>query len=74
MNAAILTGIRQMEITIVNVRRQNRCAEEAIGLVASGRAKINSFATHRFKLELAKDVFDLVSDYGDGVIKAMIEL
>jgi L-iditol 2-dehydrogenase len=66
--------IRRKEITIVNVRRQNRCDEEAIELVASGKAKINSFATHRFKLERAKDAFDLVSDYGDGVIKAMIEL
>ena len=66
--------IRRKEITIVNVRRQNRCAEEAIELVASGKAKINSFATHRFKLEQSKEAFDLVSDYRDGVIKAMIEL
>jgi L-iditol 2-dehydrogenase len=66
--------IRRKEITIVNVRRQNRCAEEAIGLVASGSAKIGSFATHRFELEKAKDAFDLVADYRDGVIKAMIKL
>jgi threonine dehydrogenase-like Zn-dependent dehydrogenase len=66
--------IRRKEITIVNDRRQNRCTEEAIKLVASGKTKIDSFATHRFKLERAKDAFDLVSDYGDGVIKAMIEL
>jgi L-iditol 2-dehydrogenase len=66
--------VRRKEITIINVRRQNRCAEEAIGLVASGKAKIDSFATHRFGLEQAKDAFDLVADYRDGVIKAMIKL
>ena len=65
---------RRKEITIINVRRQNRCAEEAIELVAKGKAKIASFATHRFKLEQAKDAFELVADYSDGVIKAMIEL
>jgi threonine dehydrogenase-like Zn-dependent dehydrogenase len=66
--------IRRKEITIVNVHRQNHCAEKAIELVASGRAKIDSFATHRFKLEQAKNAFDLVADYRDGVIKAMIKL
>jgi L-iditol 2-dehydrogenase len=66
--------IRRKEITIVNVRRQNRCAEDAIELVAGGKAKIDTFATHRFKLEQAKDAFDLVADYRDGVIKAMIEI
>ncbi len=66
--------IRRKEITIINVRRQNRCTEEAMELVAAGSAGIDSFATHRFKLEQAKDAFDLVADYRDGVIKAMIKL
>jgi L-iditol 2-dehydrogenase len=66
--------IRRKELTIINDRRQNRCTEKAIDLVASGKAKIKSFATHRFKLEQAKEAFDLVSDYRDGVIKAMIEV
>jgi len=66
--------IRRKEITIINDRRQNLCTEDAIGFVASGKAKIGSFATHRFELEQAKDAFDLVADYRDGVIKAMIKL
>jgi len=66
--------IRRKEITIINVRRQNRCAEDAIELIAKGKAKIDSFVTHRFNLEQSKDAFDLVADYRDGVIKAMIEL
>ena len=66
--------IRRKEITIINVRRQNRCALRAIEFVASGKAVIDSFVTHRFKLEQANDVFDIVTDYRDGVVKAMITL
>ena len=66
--------IRRKEITIINVRRQNRCASRAIELVASGRAVIDSFVTHRFKFEQAKEAFDLVADYRDGVVKAMVTL
>ncbi len=69
-----INQIRRKEITIINVRRQNRCATQAIELVASGRAVIDSFVTHRFKLEQTKEAFDLVADYRDGVIKAMITL
>jgi L-iditol 2-dehydrogenase len=66
--------IRRKEITIINIRRQNRCSEEAIDLVAERKAKIASFATHRFKLEQSQTAFELVADYRDGVIKAMIQL
>ena len=66
--------IRRKEITIINVRRQNRCTKRAIDLVASGKTAIGSFITHRFKLERASDAFDLVANYRDGVIKAMITL
>ncbi len=66
--------VRRKEITIVNVRRQNHCNDKAMELVADGSAKIGSFATHRFKLEQSKEAFNLVADYCDGVIKAMIEL
>lgn len=66
--------VRRKEITIINVRRQNHCTETAMEFVAKGLAKIDSFATHHFELEKAKDAFDLVADYRDGVIKAMIEL
>ncbi len=66
--------IRRKEITLINVRRQNRCASRAIELLASGRAAIDSFVTHRFKLEQVNDAFDIVADYRDGVVKAMIIL
>ena len=66
--------IRRKEITIINVRRQNRTTDTAMKLVAAGKAEIDFMATHRFKLQQAKDAFDLVADYRDAVIKAMIEL
>jgi L-iditol 2-dehydrogenase len=69
-----IDDIRRKEITIINVRRQNGCAEQAMELVGSGKAKIDSLITHRFNLEQAKDAFDLVADYSDGVIKAMIQI
>ncbi|MBN2018902.1 MAG: alcohol dehydrogenase catalytic domain-containing protein [Sedimentisphaerales bacterium] len=65
--------IRRKEITIINVRRQNRCTQTAIDLVASGKAKIDFLITHRFKLDETKSAFDLVADYRDGVIKAMVQ-
>jgi L-iditol 2-dehydrogenase len=66
--------IRRKEITIINVRRQNRCTGEAMKLVARKRLRIGSFVTHRFKLEQTNDALDLVADYRDGVIKAIVEL
>jgi hypothetical protein len=29
--------------------------------------------THKFKLEQTKDAFDMVAEYRDGVVKALIE-
>jgi L-iditol 2-dehydrogenase len=66
--------IRRKEITIINVRRQNRCTSRVMALVASGRLKADHFVTHRFKLEQVQQAFDLVADYRDGVVKAMITL
>ncbi len=66
--------LRRKEITIVNIRRQNRCDEKAIELLSSGRAKIDFMLTHRFALEQAKDAFELVDGYRDGVVKAVIDL
>jgi L-iditol 2-dehydrogenase len=70
----IIDKIRRKEITIVNVRRQNHCTQMAIDLIATGRAKVDFMITHRFKLEQTQQAFDMVAEYRDGVIKALIEL
>jgi L-iditol 2-dehydrogenase len=70
----IIDKIRRKEITIANVRRQNDCTQMAIDLMATGKVKVDFMITHRFKLEQTQDAFDMVAEYRDGVIKALIEL
>jgi L-iditol 2-dehydrogenase len=65
--------IRRKEITIINVRRQNKCTQAAIDLIASGRVSVDFMITHRFKLEQTLDAFDMVAEYRDSVVKALIE-
>lgn len=66
--------IRRKEIDLFNIRRQNRCVRLAMDLIADGRVEVDYMITHRFEFERTTDAFDLVAAYGDGVIKAMIEL
>lgn len=66
--------MRRKEIDLLNIRRQNQCVRPAMDLIADGRAEVDYMITHRFEFERTKEAFDLVAAYGDGVIKAMIEL
>lgn len=65
--------IRRKEICLQNVRRQNECYKTAIEMISSGRLNVDSLATHHFPFEKAKEAFDLVADYRDGVMKAIID-
>lgn len=65
--------MRRKELTIINVRRQNHCVEEAIDLVISGKADVEKMVTHHFTLEETGTAFDIVAGYKDGAIKAMID-
>jgi len=67
-------ALRRKELCVQNVRRQNRCTAEAIALIAAGRIDVDQLVTHRFALHESAQAFDLVSRYGDGVIKALIDL
>ena len=66
--------LRRKELTIKNVRRQNECISPALNMVASGAIKVDLLVTHHFSLQEAKVAFDLVLDYRDGVVKAMIHI
>jgi len=66
--------MRRKELTVINVRRQNHCVEEAIDLVVSGKVDVEKMVTHNFTLEETPVAFDLVEGYKDGAIKAMINL
>ncbi len=66
--------MRRKELTVINVRRQNHCVEEAIELVVSGKIDVELMVTHNFTLEETPVAFDIVEGYKDGAIKAMINL
>ena len=65
---------RRKEITVKYIRRQNHCVQPAIDLIASGKINVDFLVTHQFSLEQTQKAFDLLTDYRDGVIKAMIDM
>lgn len=66
--------MRRKELTVINVRRQNHCVEEAIELVISGKIDVEKMVTHHFPLEQTPEAFEIVEGYKDGAIKAMINI
>lgn len=64
---------RRREISLQFIRRQVDCVEQTLDLMKNGSVKIESMVTHRFAFEKTKEAFDLVADYRDGVMKAMID-
>lgn len=65
--------MRRKEITIQNVRRQNETLDETLEMISASKVDVKPMATHRFSFADTKAAFDLVSDYRDGVMKAMID-
>jgi L-iditol 2-dehydrogenase len=64
---------RRKEISLQFIRRQVDCVEKALEMMNEGSININNMITHRFPFERTKEAFDLVADYRDGVMKAMID-
>ncbi len=64
---------RRKEISIQFIRRQVDCVQHSIDMMASGVINIDRMITHRFPFHETKKAFDLVAEYGDGVMKAMID-
>jgi L-iditol 2-dehydrogenase len=65
--------MRHKEICVQNVRRQNHSLEETLDLIESGKINVGKMATHRFPFSKTKMAFDLVTEYRDGVMKAMVD-
>jgi L-iditol 2-dehydrogenase len=65
--------LRRKEISITNVRRQNNCMWHAIDYIDKSEGGLDFMLTHTFALEQAKEAFDIVEGYKEGVIKAVIE-
>ena len=66
--------MRRNEIRVQNVRRQNGCVQSAIDLISSGQVDVKPMVTHHFSLDQSRDAFEMVADYRDGVIKAIINV
>jgi L-iditol 2-dehydrogenase len=66
--------MRVKELTVKNVRRQKGCLAPLIRLVADGQIDTRPLLTHRFPLAETREAFELVAEYRDGVIKALIDV
>jgi len=64
--------LRHKEITVQNVRRQVNRVGKTLEMITEGILKPETMITHTFSFRDTKEAFDLVSSYGDGVLKAMI--
>lgn len=65
--------IRRKEINIQNVRRQVDCVQPALDMISSGKISVDDMQTHRFSFAQTQTAFDLVENYRDGVMKAIID-
>jgi threonine dehydrogenase-like Zn-dependent dehydrogenase len=66
--------MRRKELTLRQVRRQCECQERALELVEKEKLDVDFMVTHHYKLDEIQKAFEIVDQYSDGVIKAMIEI
>jgi L-iditol 2-dehydrogenase len=64
---------RRKEISLQFIRRQVDCMEQALEMMENRTINVTNMVTHRFPFEKTKEAFDLVAEYRDGVMKAMID-
>lgn len=64
---------RRKEITFTNVRRQNHALEPTLEMMKNKAFDAHTMITHRYRFDQTKEAFDLVDNYADGVMKAMID-
>jgi L-iditol 2-dehydrogenase len=67
-----IAKLRRKEISIRNIRRQNRCLKRALTLIQAGHLNVGWLATHSFKIDDAAQAFATAADRTDGVLKASI--
>jgi len=70
----IIDRIRRKELSVINIRRQNKCTAKCIDLVKAGKIDPDFMITHRFSLEQTTEAFEMIAEYADGVVKALIEM
>lgn len=65
---------RRKELNVQWCRRFRHNFPEAIALTAEGKVDVQSLITHSFPLERTQEAFELVSGFGDKVLKVSIDL
>ena len=65
--------IRRYELCVQNIRRQCDCVQSALDMIDNKEIDVDFMVTHRFGFGDCKKALDLVADYRDGVVKAVIE-
>lgn len=64
---------RRKELSFINIRRQNNCTHDTLKMMEEGLVDGSAMVTHHFAFDRVAEAFDLVKNYRDGVMKAMIE-
>lgn len=64
--------LRRKEVTVINVRRQNECTDDAVALLSRGALDLDPVVTHHFGASESADAFRVVANYQDDVAKALI--
>ena len=66
--------VRRKGLTIRLSRRMKHVYPRAVSLYQRGAVDLKSLISHRFKLEQSAEAFAMNARYGDGVVKAIIDL
>jgi L-iditol 2-dehydrogenase len=66
--------MRKKELTLYNVRRSAFTTKISLDLMAKKQIDFSSIITHRFPLGKYEDALTMVSEYREGVIKAVVNL
>ena len=65
-----MTGRKEITLQFISDRLiVSNCPE----MMENGKINVSNMVTHRFPFDKTKEAFDLVAEYGDGVMKAMID-
>ena len=67
-----MNKMRRKEIAIQNIRRQNKSVQPVIDQIASGKLHPEFLVTHRFPIEKTSEAFNIVANYQDNVVKALV--
>ncbi len=64
---------RRREATVTNIRRQNKCVDQALSILKRRREAPGLLITHRFLPAQAREAFDLIEHKADRGIKALLQ-